>query len=170
MGKTESRREVKKLFPLILLLSGCMSVQTISDQDRSFQKMKRLAMVGMRPVSGTRPCDKFADEAFGNLEQGFMLEGYTLVDRSMLDAILKEQKLGATGAVDPRQAVSIGKILGVQGMVIPYCEQSQSVFYRLKIVNVETGEIVINSALSGRWPASVGIARKWIRRIKSGEK
>src|SRR5579863_5519837 len=39
-------------------------------------------------------------------------KGFKLVERQRLDAIMKEQKLGMTGAVDTATAVQIGKIAG----------------------------------------------------------
>lgn len=44
--------------------------------------------------------------------------GYTVVERSKLDAILQEQNLGASGRVDPSTAAEIGRLLGVETVML----------------------------------------------------
>jgi curli biogenesis system outer membrane secretion channel CsgG len=43
---------------------------------------------------------------------------YSVIERSRIDQILQEQNLGASGRVDPATAAQIGKILGVDVVVI----------------------------------------------------
>lgn len=43
---------------------------------------------------------------------------FRLIEREQLDKILKEQDMGADGRIDPRSAARIGKILGVQFLVM----------------------------------------------------
>lgn len=43
---------------------------------------------------------------------------YTLIERSRIDAVLNEQNLGASGRIDPSTAAQIGKILGVDAVII----------------------------------------------------
>ncbi|MGL5874785.1 MAG: CsgG/HfaB family protein [Xenococcaceae cyanobacterium] len=49
-----------------------------------------------------------------------LVEGgsYSVIERSKLDAILQEQNLGASGRVDASTAAQIGRILGVEAVVI----------------------------------------------------
>jgi curli biogenesis system outer membrane secretion channel CsgG len=47
-----------------------------------------------------------------------MKKGYLVVERSRVDQVLKEQSLGLTGAIDESTAGKIGKILGVQALII----------------------------------------------------
>lgn len=42
---------------------------------------------------------------------------FTVVERDRLQALMAEQKLGQSGAVDPSTAAKIGQLLGVQGIV-----------------------------------------------------
>lgn len=42
---------------------------------------------------------------------------YTLIERAKLDAVLAEQNLGASGAVNPATAARVGKILGVDAII-----------------------------------------------------
>lgn len=43
---------------------------------------------------------------------------YTLVERSRVEEILQEQNLGASGRIDPSTAAEIGRVLGVDAVVI----------------------------------------------------
>lgn len=43
---------------------------------------------------------------------------YSVVERSRLDAILQEQNLGTTGRIDPTTAAQLGRLLGVDAVVI----------------------------------------------------
>ncbi|MDE2293042.1 MAG: hypothetical protein KGL53_13245 [Elusimicrobia bacterium] len=43
--------------------------------------------------------------------------GVQVVERTLLDKVLSEQRLGATGAVDPRLSAPLGKTLGVDAIV-----------------------------------------------------
>jgi curli biogenesis system outer membrane secretion channel CsgG len=43
---------------------------------------------------------------------------FTVIERRAIDAILEEQRAGATGVIDPATAASIGKLLGAQAVVV----------------------------------------------------
>jgi curli biogenesis system outer membrane secretion channel CsgG len=55
------------------------------------------------------------DTAFS--ENAKLSEMFTMVEREKLAMVMKEQGLGAAGAVDPQQAARVGKILGVKYIV-----------------------------------------------------
>lgn len=89
---------------------------------------------------------------------------FTVVERAQLDAVLAEQRLGATGAVDAGTAAKIGRILGVQyiltGSITQFSVERTSVGIRafggiggsvanaeskldVRLINTETAEIVL---------------------------
>lgn len=43
---------------------------------------------------------------------------YSVIERSKIDAILQEQDLGASGRINPETAAQIGRVLGVDAVVI----------------------------------------------------
>ncbi|WP_052055764.1 CsgG/HfaB family protein [Myxosarcina sp. GI1] len=45
-------------------------------------------------------------------------DNYKVIERSQIDAVLREQNLGASGRVDASSAAKIGQILGVQAVII----------------------------------------------------
>ena len=50
--------------------------------------------------------------------EGARTDIYTIVERSRLDEVLKEQNLGTRGIVDESQAANLGKVLGVDAIII----------------------------------------------------
>ncbi len=59
--------------------------------------------------------DKLGEAAADELVTQLLKQGrFTVIERSQLEAVLAEQRLGATGAVNASTAAQIGKVLGVQ--------------------------------------------------------
>ncbi|MDL2343459.1 CsgG/HfaB family protein [Deinococcus sp. MIMF12] len=66
----------------------------------------------------------------------------TVVQREQLDKVLKEQALGASGAVDPGKAAQLGKVLGVQTLLTgSYAAIGRNVRVDLQLVNTSTGRV-----------------------------
>jgi curli biogenesis system outer membrane secretion channel CsgG len=86
---------------------------------------------------------------------------FTVIERAQLDAILREQNLGASGAVTSATAAKVGKLLGVQllltGSITAFSIKRTSIGLRgiggsysnaeskvdARLVNTETGEVMI---------------------------
>lgn len=86
---------------------------------------------------------------------------YTVLERRELDNILREQNLGASGAVTPATAAKVGKLLGVQlmltGSITAFSVKRTTIGIRgiggtymnaeskvdARLVNVETGEVMV---------------------------
>ncbi|BAZ42718.1 Curli production assembly/transport component CsgG [Calothrix sp. NIES-4101] len=97
---------------------------------------------------------------------------YSVIERSKLDAILQEQNLGASGRVDASTAAQIGKLLGVDVVVIGsvtgfnierdnggvcafgVCaggkKASANVQLNIRMVNTNTGEIIATAEGKGQ--------------------
>lgn len=52
------------------------------------------------------------------LQQGTFTNIFEIVERNQMEQILREQELAQTGLVDENQVISIGKMLGVQAMIV----------------------------------------------------
>lgn len=86
---------------------------------------------------------------------------FTVIERAQLDAILREQNLGASGAVTSATAAKVGKLLGVQllltGSITAFSIKRTSIGLRgiggsysnaeskvdARLVNTDTGEVMI---------------------------
>lgn len=119
---------------------------------------------------GEAAADKFTTELVNSGQ-------FSVIERNRLNDILKEHNLVAQGAITPQSAVDIGKLLGVELMVMGsvtefgyerYGSRITSRFrgtmYRytckidIRVVNVQTAEIIYaNSEGSSHIDAGVGI-------------
>ena len=106
-----------------------------------------------------------ADELVTQL---FRIGSFSIVERAQLDALLAEQDLGASGAVDTSTAARIGQLLGVQliltGSITQFSiERTSGRFGRLggsvsraesvldvRMVDTSTGEIMLADSAEGR--------------------
>lgn len=103
-----------------------------------------------------------------NYQKGARTNVYSLVERSELDKVLKEQNISNSGLIDDSQAAEIGKLLGIDAMLtgsvsytskdeqktLTYTDQNGNKHYsycttrtvtaegHLKIINVNTGQII----------------------------
>ena len=79
----------------------------------------------------------------GELEFIMVEQGMTLIDRSQLDRIRREQNLQMSGEVDDEQAVSIGKIAGASIIVTGAVTGSGSLRrLRLRALDTQTAQVV----------------------------
>jgi hypothetical protein len=90
---------------------------------------------------------EIAEYIEGELEYIMVGKGFTLIDRSQLEAIRKEQAFQSSGAVNDSQAVSIGKIAGanviITGTVTGTGELRR---LRLRALSTETGQVLITAS------------------------
>lgn len=98
-------------------------------------------------------------------ERGFV----KVAERQLLDKVMEEQKLGASGLVDAKGAARIGKLLGARGIVTGTAtDEGEHLEVRMRVVNVETAEVV--AAVSETMPRALKtfISPLWseISRIK----
>ncbi|MCD6362591.1 MAG: tetratricopeptide repeat protein [Synergistetes bacterium] len=104
---------------------------------------------------------------------------FSIVERSRLEAIAREHRLAASGLVDEATAARLGKLLGVEAIItgsitqftlkkrggvlpvpnvggIAFGEAEAFVTLDVRMINVETGEIVLVAKETGRATHSVG--------------
>jgi TolB-like protein len=73
-----------------------------------------------------------------------------VVERSRLNALLQEQKLGRSGKVDASTAARIGKLLGARFLVLGnFFDLGPSLRIDARVVEVETGKIVRAVGVTG---------------------
>lgn len=68
---------------------------------------------------------------------------FDVIERRLLEKILEEQKLGASGAIDPTSAAQLGKILGVKTIVSGTVTSLEGITeINARLINVDTASIV----------------------------
>lgn len=148
---------MKKLFSLIMilgLLGGCATPTVYIKPDFEQLNIKRVAVIPF----------ECADETIGlTATDIFMSEFLTLhmfevIERSQLNKVLEEQKLGFTGTLDTNTIKNIGKILGVDAIVagsvypnyryeeIPFAplpdKEIESIRLDVRLLDVEKGTVL----------------------------
>jgi hypothetical protein len=79
----------------------------------------------------------------GELEYIWVNAGYTIIDRSQLDRIRREQNFQMSGEVDDNTAVSIGKIIGANIIVTGRVDGEGNLRrLRLRALDTQTAQVV----------------------------
>ncbi|MBN1647926.1 MAG: hypothetical protein JW874_07830 [Spirochaetales bacterium] len=77
-----------------------------------------------------------------------------VIDRQSIDLILNEQKLQLSGITDASTATEIGKIIGVEYVVIANLSKIEDIYYlHVKMINVETATIIGSTMTPASGPA-----------------
>lgn len=85
-----------------------------------------------------------------------MKAGFSAVERSKVEEILKEQEFSYSGVVDPTKAAQLGKLMGADAVLISQASdrydpeyESWEITLSGRIVSVETGEILYTCRARG---------------------
>ncbi len=112
---------------------------------------KKVAVVDFTDLQGNvTELGRFIAEKF-SVSLLIAKKGFTVIDRTHLNALLKEHKLSAKGLIDPATARKLGKIAGadalVTGSLTPF---GDSVEITVKLMDTETAALI--DANSGNIP------------------
>ena len=73
---------------------------------------------------------------------------FTVIERAQLEEVLKEQKLGLSGAMDSQTAARIGKLAGAKLLILGNVMQiGNSYQLTAKLIDSETGEIITSEII-----------------------
>lgn len=73
----------------------------------------------------------------------YSLRRFKILERSKIDEIVKEQKLGMTGFIDPAKAVKVGKVAGVDAILMGSISSTATgVAITARLIDTETGTII----------------------------
>ena len=90
---------------------------------------------GQCTVLGTFLAEELTTQLFGQSK-------LDIVERTMLDKVMTELKLGATGAIDASTAKQVGKLAGVDAILVGSITDLQSsVALNARFVDVQTGRV-----------------------------
>ena len=104
----------------------------------------RLA-VAVLPFETGRDAQKYKDAITNEMINELVnLRRFRVIERSAIDKIVSEQKIQASGFVDDKTAVKLGKIAGADALVIGNISVTgTTVKISARLVDVETGETLI---------------------------
>lgn len=134
MGREKKRQQTVCLaISVFLFLSGCAPRAAIR-KDYDFRKIRQVAVLSFDSsqvsfLPALDPGNAIADEfVFQLIERGI-----TVVERSRLSGILREQELAKSGLLDADTVKQIGRLLGVDalitGTVTKYVPDRKERFY-----------------------------------------
>jgi len=126
------KKTILLLSGVILLLTGCVTVQTTTTTESATEEVPQL---NLPPYNGPRKIvyvfdlknkSEFDDPKIGRGIAKMMTTAmvdsnrFKVVERSpeMIKNILEEQKFGLSGIVDEQTAARVGKLLGAQAVVV----------------------------------------------------
>ena len=79
------------------------------------------------------------------------LEGIVIIERLQIRKIMDEQKLQHTGAIDETTAVSLGKLLGADILVVgAFQKQGDTIRLTARFVDVKTGGVIQTAKCTGK--------------------
>jgi curli biogenesis system outer membrane secretion channel CsgG len=151
----------RSLRPTLAVVAATLALTALA-QPAAAQDKVRIAVLNFENNSqwhwwGDNLGKAAADELVTNLVNSGK---FTVIERAQLDAVLAEQRLGASGAVTAATAANIGKILGVQliltGSITQFSVERRSVGFRgiggsmanaeskldVRLINTTTAEIM----------------------------
>jgi hypothetical protein len=108
---------IKILFiPLItFFLSSCGTMESVVlKPGYDFTQIKRIAVLDFNDVSYYRNAGPMASQLFVKY---FLNTNYNVIERSEIDAILREHNLAISGALNTEQIKQYGKICGVDAFI-----------------------------------------------------
>jgi TolB-like protein len=89
-----------------------------------------------------------------------------LIERDKIAALLKEIALGQSGVVDQATAIKAGRILGAQSIAFgSFMVLMDQVRIDLRIVHVETSELILADAITGKSDAILELAGRLAAKI-----
>ncbi len=97
------------------------------------------------------------------------IEALQIVERTRIDALLSELRLHQTGAVDSASAQRVGRILGVQTLLLGSFTALDSMLrIDARIVDVESGLIIQANEVSGNTDDFFELEESLVRKIAAG--
>jgi len=98
------------VFFLPVLFAGCRGPQVNFSSKYQFSTLKRVAVVRFEGRGGLAAADLFA--------HSLLNIGPEVIERSRIEELLAEQRLGGSGILDQKTAKRIGSLLGVDALFL----------------------------------------------------
>lgn len=144
-----------------LLLTGCGAHVRNSAVNKSFTRPPAIRIAAL-PVHDVQ-ADSYGDLTPA-LSSEFLNGGWAVIDRSVVDQILSEQRFQMSGAVDKR-AVEIGKLSGANFVTTGIFINSPRTFLTMRVISVETGEVVATTTCQGNKLLGPCVAKELVRLV-----
>ncbi len=139
-------------------------------EEMGIQKKSKIAIIEFSDLEGNKiKMGKYiAEELTTRL---FKTKKFDVVERSMLEKILKEQQLSLTGLLDEESAKQLGKILGVDAICSgTITDLSNTIKINARLVSTETGSLFSVASIEVKKDPSVNKLMVVVEENKISEK
>ena len=141
--------EITKVRKGMSLARVTNKIMDIQEGDKVYQKMKKVTRVAITEFIYGEEFNDFTKNVQDILYTNLIQRGMIVVEREKLEQVLEEQKISFTGMIDLATATRIGKMLGVEAVVVgTVADMGNSLDIRARLVDVEKG-IAITAAQIG---------------------
>ncbi|MBN1342648.1 MAG: DUF799 family lipoprotein [Phycisphaerae bacterium] len=141
-----------------LLLLGCsgnaVTIKTVEPGVTEVVGIERLAVVDLVYKEDPEAGRDIANMIVAELNE---TGAFAVMERSAVTKILQEQQFGASGMVDTATVTSIGKLLGVDGVIVgeivafgansKILGKEASVCVNIRLVKVESGRVIFSDSI-----------------------
>ena len=129
-----------------LLAAGCTSVDVAAKAGYNFSEIEKIAVLDV-----TGRLDEGSKNQIGDfLYIELMKKGYSVIERRQVKSILGEQEFQQSDFTSTENAARVGEVLNVPAViVVNMSELAEQLLLTVKLIEVETAEIVWIGSVSG---------------------
>jgi TolB-like protein len=158
------------------LLAGCATTSTTMNTTMSpdvvLPERPRIAVLPMELAGYADDDLSVIRQNWRNMvESGFLENSFRVVDRDVVDNILREQHFQRSGVVNTATSVEVGKILGINlvlmGTVRVMASDGSKFHIELRIIDVQSAELVATTFATGDPSVGYHAAADLAKKLKS---
>ena len=129
---------------------------------------KKCAIVGFdfKDEKGVKNIPHISDEFSDAISVYLLQSGFSVIERSRIDLVLKELRLQQSGITGADEAIRVGRLANVRFVVFGTgrLDRTGSEYFlhevTVKMIDIESGEIVIMASWSGSGVRPIGVANE----------
>jgi len=145
IGEIEITRVREQMSPA----SITKKTKEIAEGDKVYQLTKQIERIAITEFPYGERFNNLSKDIEDRLYTAMIQRGMQIVERERLTEILAEQAIEWTGLFDLTSAAELGKLLGVEGVLIgSITDQGETLAIRARLVDVETAQAITAAASS----------------------
>lgn len=159
---------VRKEMSLAKIIEKVMPIQ---EGDKVYQEMKKVTRIAITEFTYGDDFNDFTRNVQDILYTNLIQRGMTVVEREKMEQVLNELGKSFSGIIDSSTAVEIGKMLGVEAIVVgTVADMGNSVDLRARLVDVEKGAALTAAQIDVvKDPTITGLLGSGVRSTVYGE-
>ena len=138
--------EVNKVRDRVSIATYREKTELPKTDDIAYEQRKKIRRLVIAQFSYNQGFNRFTKSLQEKLFTIMSNKGLQVIERSQLERVLKEQKLGYSGLINPASAKKIGQLLGAEGMMLGTVSgMGDSITLNARLVDMETGDTIAAS-------------------------